>query len=465
MRLNSLSIQNYRCFESASLDFESHLTVIVAENGQGKSSILDAIRIGMWPFINSFDLASSATFNGPQNSIATDDARLVKSPSGEMKRQLPCSIELEGTWAAGEPLAKWKRIRESEAYRSKTLDDERTGKLKKWAERLQTDIRDPESADITLPVLGYYGTGRLWAQKKLTEQRKGEKDDTENTDFYIRTFAYRNCMDPASSYKHFREWFKWAWQSHANMLAREKATDHERKIAQDRVRVVQGVIDAFLAETTGWNTLEFSVEDQNSLILNHDQAGKMIVDTMSDGIRSMLSMVGDIAYRCVKLNPHLGSKAALDSPGIVLIDEIDMHLHPRWQQLVLTQLKKAFPSIQFIVTTHSPQVLTTVPPQAIRGLKTVNGNVVVRANYEFSEGAEAQIVLEEILGVSARPENLKIVKTLNRYLQLITLDEGKGEEALAIRAQLDEWSNGHEAALIKADMDIRMREFRKTSRT
>jgi predicted ATP-binding protein involved in virulence len=271
-------------------------------------------------------------------------------------------------------------------------------------------------------------------------------------------------MDPASSYKHFREWFKWAWQSHANMLAREKATDVERKVAQDRVRVVQGVIDVFLSETTGWNTLEFSVDDQNSLILNHDQAGKMIVDTMSDGIRSMLSMVGDIAYRCVKLNPHLGSQAALESPGVVLIDEIDMHLHPRWQQSVLTQLKKAFPNIQFIVTTHSPQVLTTVPPEAIRGLKTLNGKLIIRDKYEFSEGAEAQIVLEDILGVSARPENLEIVKILNRYLDLITLDEGKSEEALSLRQHLDEWSNGHEAALIKADMDIRMREFRKINR-
>ncbi len=74
----------------------------------------------------------------------------------------------------------------------------------------------------------------------------------------------------------------------------------------------------------------------------------------------MLALVGDIAYRCYKLNAHLGEEAPQRTHGIVMIDEVDMHLHPSWQQTVLTDLCSAFPKLQFIVTTHSPQVLSTV---------------------------------------------------------------------------------------------------------
>ena len=83
-------------------------------------------------------------------------------------------------------------------------------------------------------------------------------------------------------------------------------------------------------------------------------------------------MAADLAYRMVRLNPDLGAMAALETPGIVLIDEVDMHLHPSWQQAVVYDVRKAFPNVQFIVTTHSPQVLSTVPAEAIRILRWDN---------------------------------------------------------------------------------------------
>ena len=87
----------------------------------------------------------------------------------------------------------------------------------------------------------------------------------------------------------------------------------------------------------------------------------------------------------VRLNPDLGINAVLKTPGIVLIDEVDMHLHPSWQQTVLYDLRKAFPLVQFIVTTHSPQVLTTVPPQSIRALRW-NNDLIDIYQPDFSLG-------------------------------------------------------------------------------
>ena len=80
-------------------------------------------------------------------------------------------------------------------------------------------------------------------------------------------------------------------------------------------------------------------------------------------------MAADIAYRMARLNPDLGENVALQTPGVVLIDEVDMHLHPSWQQTVINDLTRAFPLVQFIVTTHSPQLLTSVPPESIRILR------------------------------------------------------------------------------------------------
>ena len=116
---------------------------------------------------------------------------------------------------------------------------------------------------------------------------------------------------------------------------------------------------------TGWGNLRFS-ETFGYATVEHPDQGVLAVGQMSDGIRNTIALVADIAWRCVQLNAHLGDAAVRDTEGIVLIDEVDMHLHPEWQQLIVGSLREAFPRIQFIVTTHSPQVLTTVDAESVR---------------------------------------------------------------------------------------------------
>lgn len=462
MQLSKLALHNFRCFADLEVELHEKLTVVVAENGQGKSTLLDAIRIALWPFVSSFDLSQNA-FADSGNAIAIDDVRLLHMENGDMARQLPATVKMTGDFGTGAQKT-WVRYRDKEAKSTKTKEDGNTKFMRAWAEAVQAQIRDPDKETLDLPVFGYYGTGRLWAQKKLTEPEKG-KDDTKEKSFFIRTFAYLNCLDPASSYKHFKEWFVWAFESYREQQIKQlekSGQSAELQLAQDRVHVVQQAIDAFLRPITGWHTLEYSVSLQKSLVLHHDEHGALEVEQLSDGIRSVLAMIGDIAYRCIKLNPHLGKSAALKTDGVVLIDEVEMHLHPRWQQLILTQLQEVFPKVQFIVTTHSPQVLTTVKPESIRGLKYIDGAIAVKSDYQFSEGAEAQLVLEDILGVTARPESMEIVKALKEYMQLVSEDKWDSPHAKDLRRKLNDWGHGHETALMKADMDIRMRQYRRS---
>uniref|UniRef100_UPI002147E7E0 AAA family ATPase n=1 Tax=Endozoicomonas sp. SESOKO2 TaxID=2828743 RepID=UPI002147E7E0 len=150
------------------------------------------------------------------------------------------------------------------------------------------------------------------------------------------------------------------------------------------------------------------------LVLRHKDKGILKVDQLSDGIKNMLAMVADIAYRCSHLNSHFGKDAAKLSKGIVLIDEVDMHLHPKWQQTVIEGLTNAFPNIQFIVTTHSPQVLSTIDKESIRIIR--EGKVVQPAI--DTRGEESKVILEDLMHVPSRPKDTMSEK-LKTYLEHI----------------------------------------------
>lgn len=466
MKLKNIQITNFRCFDSLSIDLDKQLTVIVAKNGQGKSSVLDALRIGLWSFVRGFDLAHSS--NDQANSIRIDDVKLLKRANGEMTRQLPCKITMQGDYDIDligcEKYRKtwtWTRSRQSERKGTQTKDGLMSDGIRALAYLAQNQVRDVEIPNTDLPIIGYYGTGRLWSKKRLMENKTAKKD-SQNADFFMRLFAYRDCLDPASSYKHFADWFTWVFKSYREQqikqLEKGMAFDGE-STWKDTIQVVQQAIDSFLQETTGWHSLEYSASHENSLILHHDEYGVLKVELLSDGIRSVLAMVGDIAYRCIKLNPHLGLNAAKETQGVIMIDEVDMHLHPAWQQTVLVDLIKAFPKIQFIVTTHSPQVISTVPSHQIRILDENN----VYSAEAGTEGAESSRILKRIFGVDPRPQNNPITKLLIKYLDLVYSDKWVNAEdkkdIQKIRQELDAIYQGNEPVLTEADLYIENRQW------
>lgn len=461
MKIDKLVVVNFRCFLGLTVKFHPQLTIFVAENGQGKSSVLDAIRIALWPFVSSFDLARNA-YNDPRNAIAIDDVRLVKLNSGDMARQLPSLISMTGDFGAGRECT-WRRYRDKETRRTKTKDDGDTVFMKRWVEALQGDTRNPDNPQRDLPVFGYYGTGRLWEQKRLTNITKG-KDGSKKTDFFVRTFAYLNCLDPASTFKHFKEWFIWAFESYREAQIKQlenRAQDNAVTAARERVQVVQQAIDAILRPITGWHTLEYSVSHEKSLVLHHDQHGTLKVDLLSDGIRSVLAMVGDIAYRCIKLNPHLMSRAALETLGVVMIDEVDMHLHPEWQQLIVGSLREAFPNIQFIVTTHSPQVLSTVRRENIRVIRpNSKGYLVAEEPLAMTYGEPSGDVLQSVMLVDPQPP-VSEKADLQRLTEWIDQGSYDAEEAKRLMSSLVESLGEHHPQLQRLQRSISRQEALK----
>jgi predicted ATP-binding protein involved in virulence len=140
-------------------------------------------------------------------------------------------------------------------------------------------------------------------------------------------------------------------------------------------------------------------------------------------------MVMDIAMRMVEANPDMGSEA-LQTPGIVLIDEIELHLHPSWQQRILLDLQRTFPNVQFICTTHSPQVLSTVKQESIR-LITDEGNILTGEEVGVNTyGAQSYLIMEDLMNVSPNPrvpevEDLKAELMRRRDAEDLGLDDAE----------------------------------------
>ena len=172
----------------------------------------------------------------------------------------------------------------------------------------------------------------------------------------------------------------------------------------------------------------------------------------------MVAMVADLAYRCVKLNPHLGAEATIKTHGIVMIDEVDMFLHPSWQQSVLGSLQEAFPKIQFIVTTHSPQVLSTVPKECIRVLSTNSqGEDIAATPLAASYGEPSNDVLQAIMHVDPQPP-VPEKRLLDELTSLVDQGEYQSSRAKKLLAELRQKLNDQHPQILKIERSIRRQE-------
>lgn len=453
MKLERLHLKNFRCFDELTIEFGQRLTVIIAENGAGKTAILDAIAVGFGRYLTKLPGVAGRTTKDTDLRVTTGERREpFMMLAWEAKTVGGASL----VWAGG-------RKRDgavTAAVIKKQLSDEQLALLSRGLKELDEFTLgivqdDAESRPYFLPVIAYYGTNR--AIREEVQRRRGFKKS------FSRFDALAGALDPDSRFKAAFEWFN--AMEDAERREREARRDfgyHHPELQAVRAAIVRLLPAGFSNPRTEIRPLRFVIDR----LTPGGTTRTLRISQLSDGYRVVLGLTMDFARRMAQANSQWASDGLqianpLDLPAIALIDEIDLHLHPSWQQRVLTDLMQTFRNTQFIITTHSPQVLTTVKAECIRGLKYIDGKVVVKDDYQFSEGAEAQLALEDILGVSPRPQDLDVVKQLNAYLDLVAKDQWDTPAASELRKKLDEWGRGHESALLKADMDIRMRQYRR----
>ena len=396
MRIDKLKVQNFRCFEEATFDFHPQFNLLVGENASGKTTVLDALSVaaGSW-FLG---LGGHDT-----RHIREDDVRKVyyKNPFlSTLEPQYPVSVAAEGAVPGlllpDEP-GRWSR--EIENAGGKTRFKNATW-IKKVASEAEKRVRRGEA--VRLPLIAYYGAGRLWVPAKDMEGGDADKDAPPPS----RLDGYKTSIDPRIS---FPALFRW--------LAHEKYVALQNKEERHPFRVVKEAMRSCLE---GCASLDYDV-DATTLMVKMERGEELPYSLLSDGQRAMLALVADIAVKAALLNPQLDEAVLLDTDGVVLIDELDLHLHPRWQRHVVSDLKRTFPKIQFFASTHSPQVIGETPHEEIILLK--NDGTWTRP--EVSIGLHSNEVLVAIMG--APTINREAAEDFESIARLI--DDGNFEGA------------------------------------
>ena len=432
MKLKNIKIKNYRCFKQADIDFDEHVTLIVGKNGVGKTAILDAVAVSVSTFLLGID-------GGVSRSILKDDARYEfhdLDGTIDPQHQFPVSIDSMGN-CLDKQNVKWVRSLNSENGKT-TIKD--AGELTNIAQKVQNQIMTGDKS-LVLPLISYYGTGRLYAQKK-------EKRNIKLLTEFRRQVGYVDCMAAESNEKLMLNWFQ--MQTLKSLQDQQKTGVIERSLL---LKTVEKAICRSYERISGSKNAALTFDlDTHRLVLEFEAADgsaqKFAMDEMSDGYKNTLSMIGDIAYRMAVLNPTLGDRVLGETPGVVLIDEVDLHLHPQWQQTILSDLHAIFPNVQFIVSSHAPAVINSVPREQIRILD--NGEIYMPAAQTY--GRDANSILREVMKVSERPAD--VVQRLDAFYAC--MDENDYEEAGKMLTEIEEivGTNDPDIAAARTSLDL-----------
>ena len=413
MKLEKIRITNYRCFKDADIEFDDHATLIVGKNGAGKTAILDAVAVAVSTFLLGID-------GGVSRSISKDDARYEfhdLDGTVDPQHQFPVSIESIGDCLDNCDV-KWMRSLNSESGNTTVKEARELTNISKDAQkRIMTGDKS-----LILPLISYYGTGRLYVQKK---EKKNIKSLTE----FKRQVGYVDCMAAESNEKLMLNWFQ--IQTLKSLQEQQRTGKVEKSLL---LKTVESAICKCFERISGSKNADIVFDlDTHRLVLNFEGTDgslqKFAMDEMSDGYKNTLSMIGDIAYRMAVLNPMLGDKALEETTGVVVIDEIDLHLHPQWQQTIISDLNTIFPKIQFIVSSHAPAVINSVAKEQIRILD--NGEIYMPAAQTY--GRDANSILREVMKVSERPADIK--QRMNLFYSY--MDENNYKEADKVLTEIE----------------------------
>ncbi|AWB84706.1 AAA family ATPase [Corynebacterium liangguodongii] len=415
MEIRSLHVKNFRRFDDLSVTFDKRMTVIAARNGLGKTTVLEGVALALGPFVGAFD-------DGKSEHIKRSDARYVPLANGSNAQQFP--VVIEATFASP-PLHSVRELRSS---KGKTTTGG-SNQLSQFARELQESILLENLVD--LPIMCYYSSKRLWVHHKSTVGKLPGNS---------RTTGYTDSLSALSSFNQLTKWVQKATM--ANLQAAQRPEAGSSSSLPDQLNGVALTVAKALAEE-GWTDFEYDIAEQD-LVMFHPDHGRLPVSALSDGLRAMATLVADIARRACQLNPHLGSRAPEKTTGIVLIDEVDLHLHPEWQQRVLGGLRNAFPNVQFIVSTHSPQVLSSATKHEIRVIsQDSEGAWCALEPVDEIVGLPSYVALSQVMEVDPRPP-VTAAEKISEYTRLIEAGEVSSHAAHDLRRELEElYGRGH----------------------
>jgi predicted ATP-binding protein involved in virulence len=332
MQINKITIDNFRAKTHIEMPLGKRLTLLIGENGTGKSTILDAISIGLGAMLTYLPKVTGVSFKN------TD----IKQTENKTAPYSRVKIETQRGIVWDRTLRRDKTKKTA----SKVPPAVGLSALKKY---LESEIINPfnEGNEFQLPVISYYGVTRALLDVPL--RRRG---------FPKTHQRFESLENALISTTRFRAAFVWFYNKE-NEEQRKQKEHRSFDYKLPELEAVRMAIEKVFPDITEphimLNPLRFAVK-MNGETLDIMQ--------LSDGYKTLLSLVIDLASRMALANPQMTNP--LEAPAIVLIDEIDLHLHPEWQRRVIGDLLSAFPNTQFVLTTHSPYIVASVNNHLMR---------------------------------------------------------------------------------------------------
>ena len=422
MRLNKIEIKNFKCFENESIILHPKLNILMGNNGTGKTSLLEAFRILIGSLYLAFDKYKEKI---EMPGIVKDDIRL-KTVSNSLEPQIPTRVSAiadvdENFLPVHEQPCQlfdnheitWQRSMETFGGKTTTRDAKEMFAVSK---KIQEAVRQGD--EVNIPLVAYFSTDRY----------KKERRDTDISKAGSRMRGYFNALDTTTNTKFFLDLYY---------------TETLDEIQNNVVSPLLAAVNAAVRNCVNCQTMRYNLKTKE-LLMVYDNGDFMPFNLLSDGIRCTLAMVMEIAFRCYLLNPHLGVNAPVMTKGVVLVDEIDLHLHPSWQLHILNDLRAAFPEIQFIVTTHAPLVISQIHDCNIY---SISEHQIY--NFPSQNGRDANYILQQMNVPYIKQDSKEM---LDRYFGLIDSGKGKTEEAITLRKELQSLLGEDHAEIRRADM-------------
>jgi predicted ATP-binding protein involved in virulence len=349
MRIDAIKIHNFRGIADLSLEFDPRFTLLVGDNGSGKTSILSAVSValGIWHL-------SDILGDEEWRNIMDHEVREVPGlgENGE-KQFVPAGrVQITAKGRIGEsPPIEWRRgKRKRGAY---TINEVINEDSEQAADAIEAVLKARAAKTQPLPLLAYYGAGRAWlpSNERALVDLDGDLRSRQSD-------GYNGCLKEHIRTKDVLKWF----------VLQAAARDGTGKFKP----AYEAVCQALKQGIPGVDDIYWDATKAEVVVSIHGEAQPF--SNLSDGQRTMASTIADMTIRAVSLNPHLlgdgnghshPEEVLKQTPGVVLIDEVDVHLHPDWQRSVVRDLTQTFPKVQFICSSHSPQVFGELPKEQI----------------------------------------------------------------------------------------------------
>jgi predicted ATP-binding protein involved in virulence len=398
MRIDRLEITNFKKFSDYAIDLHPQFTLLVGDNGTGKTTILDALAIaaGVW-----LVQAPDSTLSNSGRNILPAEIRLEAVNTGDGRTRLvECKpVQISATGQIGASIIQWLRQINPKGSRTSNAGS------REVLEIINSLFeRDRSGENIWFPVIAYYGAGRAWLpSNKLAGKAKLSSPSR-------RWYAFYDCFEERIRIADIQNWFQ------KEAIA---SVNHQGQMRSGYKVVEFAILRCIPNADAVWydpNLLEIVISIDNN---------PQPFSNLSAGQKMMVALIADIAIKVVNQNAaFLTEELKLDNEilplllqktsGLVLIDEIDVHLHPKWQHQVVNDLRRTFPSIQFVCTSHSPLIIGEVEASCIRIIETDNNSAITPPE---SYGLNASRVLDELMGASDR--NKEIADKLQIMFRLI----------------------------------------------